>query len=63
MTDESDAADQRQPQTQPQPRPPTTASRPTLDTAVRRRRADQAFFIRLSQAIGQNQRALERLGQ
>jgi hypothetical protein len=29
---------------------------------VRRRRADQAFFIRLAQAIAQNQRALERLG-
>jgi hypothetical protein len=37
------------------------APRPTLDIAVRRRRADQEFFIRISKAIQQNQPALERL--
>jgi hypothetical protein len=34
---------------------------PTLDSAVRRRRADRAFYIRLAGAIRQNERALERL--
>jgi hypothetical protein len=38
------------------------ASRPTLDTAVRRRRADLDFFLRLREAMDQNRRALERLG-
>ena len=33
----------------------------TLNTAVRRRRADRAFSIRLAGAIRQQQRALERL--
>jgi hypothetical protein len=36
-------------------------ARPTLDTAVRRRRADEAFFIRISKAMQQNEQALERL--
>lgn len=36
--------------------------RPSLTTEVRRRRADQAFFLRLRDAIQQNHRALERLG-
>jgi hypothetical protein len=35
--------------------------RPTLNTAVRRRRADRAFYLRLAGAIRQNERALERL--
>jgi hypothetical protein len=35
---------------------------PSLTTEVRRRRADQAFFLRLRDAIQQNQRALERIG-
>ena len=35
--------------------------RPTLNTAVRRRRTDRAFYIRLAGAIRQNQRAIERL--
>jgi hypothetical protein len=34
----------------------------SLTTAVRRRRGDQAFFLRLRDAIHQNHRALERLG-
>ena len=37
------------------------APRPTLNTAVRRCRADRAFYLRLAGAIRQNQRALERL--
>jgi hypothetical protein len=37
------------------------ASRPTLNTAVRRRRADRAFYVRLAGAIRQHERALERL--
>jgi hypothetical protein len=35
--------------------------RPTLNTAVRRRRADRAFYLRLAGAIRQHERALERL--
>jgi hypothetical protein len=35
---------------------------PSLTTEVRRRRADQAFFLRLRDAIQQNHRALERIG-
>jgi hypothetical protein len=35
--------------------------RPTLNSAVRRRRADRAFFLRLAGAIRQNERALDRL--
>ncbi len=35
--------------------------RPTLNSAVRRRRADRAFSIRLTGAIRQNERAIERL--
>jgi hypothetical protein len=37
------------------------AGRPTLNTAVRRRRADRAFSLRLAAAIRQHERALERL--
>ena len=37
------------------------AGRPTLNTAVRRRRADRAFYLRLAGAIRQHERALERL--
>jgi hypothetical protein len=37
------------------------ARRPTLNTAVRRRRADRAFYIRLAGAIRQNAAALKRL--
>ena len=37
-------------------------ARPSLTTQVRRRRADQAFFLRLRDTIQQNHRALERLG-
>jgi hypothetical protein len=37
-------------------------ARPSLTTQVRRRRADQAFFLRLRDAMQQNHRALERLG-
>jgi hypothetical protein len=38
-------------------------SRPTLNTGVRRRRADRAFYLRLAGAIRQNKRALQRLQQ
>ncbi|MGD0748865.1 MAG: hypothetical protein ACLQRH_06900 [Acidimicrobiales bacterium] len=41
------------------PRP--DAPRPTLDSAVRLRRADRAFFLRLAGAIRQHERALQRL--
>jgi hypothetical protein len=37
-------------------------ARPSLTIQVRRRRADQAFFLRLRDAIQQNHKALERLG-
>ena len=37
--------------------------RPTLNAAVRRRRADRAFYLRLAGAIRQQERALERLKQ
>jgi hypothetical protein len=40
---------------------PGTSRRPRLNTAVRRRRADRAFYLRLAGAIRQNERALERL--
>jgi hypothetical protein len=36
--------------------------RPSLTSAVRRRRTDQEFFLRLRDAIQQNHKALERLG-
>jgi hypothetical protein len=36
--------------------------RPTLTAAVRRRRGDQAFFLRIGDIIQQNHKALERLG-
>jgi hypothetical protein len=36
--------------------------RPSLTTAVRRRRTDHAFFLRLRDTIQQNHKALERLG-
>ena len=35
--------------------------RPTLNSSVRRRRADRAFFLRLAGTIRQNERALQRL--
>jgi hypothetical protein len=38
-------------------------TRPTLTAAVRQRRTDRAFFIRLAGAIQQNERAVERLKQ
>jgi hypothetical protein len=41
----------------------TSSKRPTLNAAVVRRRADQAFFLRIRDAMAQNRRALERLGQ
>ena len=42
--------------------PPAPAAVPLLlDTAVRRRRTDQSFFLRLGRAIAQNERAQERL--
>jgi hypothetical protein len=37
-------------------------TRPNLTTAVRRRRTDREFFLRLRDAIQQNHKALERLG-
>ena len=37
-------------------------ARPSLTVLVRRRRADQAFFLRLRDAMQQNHKALERLG-
>ena len=37
-------------------------TRPTLNTAVQRRRADADFFLRVRDAMWQNHRALERLG-
>ena len=37
------------------------ARRPTLNSAVRRRRVDRAFYLRLAGAMRQNERALERL--
>jgi hypothetical protein len=48
-----------------EPEPPSTEAgakkRPTLNAAVRRRRADRAFYIRLAGVMQQNARALERL--
>jgi hypothetical protein len=38
------------------------ATRPTLNAAVLRRRADRDFFLRLRDVMQQNHRALERLG-
>lgn len=49
------------PGSQPQP-PSPDARRPSLTTAVRRRRADQEFFLRLRDVMAQNHQALERLG-
>jgi hypothetical protein len=57
MTDHVEGA----PQDQGSP-PAPEHTRPSLTTQVRRRRADQAFFLRLRDAIQQNHRALERLG-
>jgi len=37
-------------------------ARPSLNAAVLRRRADRDFYLRLSDAIQQNHRALQRLG-
>jgi len=47
------------------PRPDPSApdrTRPSLTVQVRRRRTDQAFFLRLRDTIQQNHRALERFG-
>jgi hypothetical protein len=41
--------------------PAGSPKRPTLNSSVRRRRTDRAFYIRLAGAIRQNERALERL--
>jgi hypothetical protein len=41
--------------------PAREAPRLTLNAAVRRRRADRAFYLRLAGAIRQNERAVERL--
>jgi len=40
---------------------PSGAPRPTLNGAVRRRRADRAFYLRLADIMRQNEHALERL--
>ncbi len=40
---------------------PGAVRRPTLNSSVRRRRADRAFFLRLAAIMRQNERALERL--
>ncbi len=37
--------------------------RPTLNSAVRRRRTDRAFYLRLAGAMRQNEAALKRLAQ
>ena len=66
---DSDAAGNRDPNGSPSeagapsPTAPHTGprGRPTLNSAVKRRRADRAFYIRLAGAIRQNERALERL--
>jgi hypothetical protein len=57
MTDHVEGA----PQDQGSPSAPEH-NRPSLTTQVRRRRADEAFFLRLRDTIQQNHRALERLG-
>ncbi len=41
---------------------PSPEPRPTLTAAVRRRRGDQTFFLRIGDIIQQNHKALERLG-
>jgi len=41
--------------------PPGGTARPTLNGAVRRRRADRAFYLRLADIMRQNEHALERL--
>ncbi len=43
------------------PSAPGGARRPTLNDAVRRRRADRAFYLRLADIMRHNERALERL--
>ena len=40
---------------------PVEERRPTLNAAVRTRRTDRAFFIRLAQAIRQNEQAIRQL--
>jgi hypothetical protein len=40
---------------------PTTPKRLSLNAAVRRRRRDEAFFLRITAAIAQNERALQKL--
>jgi hypothetical protein len=46
---------------EPSPAPGPAEKRPSLTAAVRRRRADEQFFLRLRDAIVQNHKALERL--
>jgi hypothetical protein len=46
---------------QPNGNPEGEPTRPSLTTEVRRRRTDQAFFLRLRDTIQQNHKALERL--
>jgi hypothetical protein len=59
---QNDEADET-PQTPATPQTPDQdGKRPSLTAQVRRRRADQAFFLRLRDAIHQNHRALERIG-
>jgi hypothetical protein len=60
----SGAGDPR-PEPRPGGRPDPAApdrTRPSLTVQVRRRRTDQAFFLRLRDTIQQNHRALERIG-
>lgn len=46
---------------EPPTAPDPAEDRPSLTVAVRRRRADEQFFLRLRDAIVQNHKALERL--
>jgi hypothetical protein len=65
MNEHAEGAPAPAPAPAPEPQPDPTATvraRPSLTSQVRRRRADQAFFLRLRDAIQQNHRALERLG-
>jgi hypothetical protein len=61
-----DDAKAESPGSQPGPAPARPGhddqGRPSLTTQVRRRRTDQAFFLRLRDVIAQNHKALERLG-
>jgi hypothetical protein len=63
MNEHAEGAPAPAPAPEPQSDPTATVrSRPSLTSQVRRRRADQAFFLRLRDAIQQNHRALERHG-